>query len=180
VAPTVEVVYETHSLTEDNERGHATGWLPGRLSERGRALAVELGERRRADGLAAVLVSDLRRAAETAEIAFAGSSLPILHDWRLRETDFGTLNGAPTAAVQAVAWEDRFPGGESRGEAVARVDGALDDIAARWAGHRVLVIGHLSAWWALERRGRGAALPLAAPMAWREGWTYEIGPTSRG
>ena len=29
----IEVVFETHALTEDNERGFATGWLPGRLSE---------------------------------------------------------------------------------------------------------------------------------------------------
>lgn len=180
MAPTVEVVYETHSLTEDNEQGHATGWLPGRLSARGRTLAAELGARRSAGGFAAVVSSDLGRAVETVGIACAGWAVPVLLDWRLRETDFGTLNGAPTAAVQAVAWEDSFPGGESRGEAVARVDGALDDIAERWAGQRVLVIGHLSAWWALERRGRGATLPLPAPMAWREGWTYEIGPTSRG
>jgi broad specificity phosphatase PhoE len=53
------VVFETHSITEDNERGVATGWLPGRLSARGRGLAVELGERRRTDGLAAVVASDL-------------------------------------------------------------------------------------------------------------------------
>lgn len=176
----VEVVYETHSLTEDNEAGRATGWLPGRLSARGRALAAELGERRRAGGFAAVVSSDLGRSVETVEIACAGWDVPVLLDWRLRETDFGTLNGAPTAAVQAVAWADRFPGGESRGAAVARVDGALDDIAERWAGQRVLVVGHLSAWWALERRGRGASLPLPAPMAWGEGWTYEISPTSRG
>ena len=28
----VRIVYETHSTTEDNENGIATGWLPGRLS----------------------------------------------------------------------------------------------------------------------------------------------------
>ncbi|MFD0889954.1 hypothetical protein ACFQ08_35890 [Streptosporangium algeriense] len=37
----VDLVFETHSISEDNERGVATGWLPGRLSERGRALAAE-------------------------------------------------------------------------------------------------------------------------------------------
>jgi hypothetical protein len=25
----IELVYETHSTTEDNEAGRATGWLPG-------------------------------------------------------------------------------------------------------------------------------------------------------
>ena len=50
----IEVVYETRSVTVDNERGIATGWLPGRLSARGRELAAELGRRRGHDGLAAV------------------------------------------------------------------------------------------------------------------------------
>ena len=49
----IELVYETHSTTTDNEMGVATGWLPGRLSEAGRELARALGERRRDDGLAA-------------------------------------------------------------------------------------------------------------------------------
>ncbi|MEV0840359.1 histidine phosphatase family protein [Actinocatenispora sera] len=86
----VEIVFETHALTEDNERGIATGWLPGRLSDRGRSNAADLGRRRRDDGIAAVFTSDLRRAADTARIAFGDSDIPILADWRLRECDFGT------------------------------------------------------------------------------------------
>jgi len=50
----LELVYETHSTTLDNEAGIATGWLPGELSETGRRQARELGERRRDDGIAAV------------------------------------------------------------------------------------------------------------------------------
>jgi broad specificity phosphatase PhoE len=57
----IEVVFETHSITEDNEQGRATGWMPGRLSPQGRKLARELGQRRRADGIAAVFSSDLLR-----------------------------------------------------------------------------------------------------------------------
>ncbi|MFS8580670.1 MAG: histidine phosphatase family protein, partial [Novibacillus thermophilus] len=68
-------------------------WLPGRLSERGRAVAVELGERRRDDGLAAVFTSDLDRAVETARIAFVGTDIPVFQDKRLRECDYGELNG---------------------------------------------------------------------------------------
>ena len=33
---TVEIIFETHSITVDNEAGIATGWLPGRLSAAGR------------------------------------------------------------------------------------------------------------------------------------------------
>ena len=43
------IVFETHSITEDNESGHATGWQPGRLSAAGRELArqreCDYGER---------------------------------------------------------------------------------------------------------------------------------------
>lgn len=36
-------MYETHSLTADNEKGIATDWLPGRLSDQGRRFAAEHG-----------------------------------------------------------------------------------------------------------------------------------------
>jgi broad specificity phosphatase PhoE len=72
----VEVVFETHSTTEDNEAGIATGWLPGRLSPAGRVRARELGERRRDDGIATVFVSDLGRAVETAEIRLPDRGCP--------------------------------------------------------------------------------------------------------
>jgi len=32
----IEVVFETHSTTVDNEEGRATGWLPGQLPVPGR------------------------------------------------------------------------------------------------------------------------------------------------
>ena len=57
----IELVFETHSITVDNELGKATGWLPGRLSDRGRTLAKRLGDRRADDGIAAVFTSDLAR-----------------------------------------------------------------------------------------------------------------------
>ena len=113
----IEMVYETHSVTEDNERGIATGWRPGRLSARGRELAAELGRRRGGDGLAAMFSSDLARASETASIAFAGSSIPVLFDWRLRECDYGIHNATPAAELLA----NRAPGGRGRGANIVRL-----------------------------------------------------------
>jgi 2,3-bisphosphoglycerate-dependent phosphoglycerate mutase len=72
----IELVFETHSTTEDNERGRATGWLPGRLSDRGRLQARELGRRRAGDRITAVFSSDLARAAETASVAFGDPPWP--------------------------------------------------------------------------------------------------------
>jgi bisphosphoglycerate-dependent phosphoglycerate mutase len=50
----IQLIFETHSISEDNEHGIATGWHDGRLSERGRILADELGARRRHDVIQAV------------------------------------------------------------------------------------------------------------------------------
>jgi 2,3-bisphosphoglycerate-dependent phosphoglycerate mutase len=112
----VEVVFETHSTTVDNEQGRATGWLPGQLSAQGQAQARRLGRRRTDDGITAVFSSDLARAAQTAAIAFGQSAIPVLHDWRLRECDYGQCNGMPAAELHASGHEhldQPYPGGES-------------------------------------------------------------------
>ena len=86
----IELVFETHSITVDNEVGRATGWWPGRLSDQGRALAAGLGERRQDDGIAAVFSSDLGRAAETASVAFGASGIPVLLPSATRTTSSGS------------------------------------------------------------------------------------------
>jgi 2,3-bisphosphoglycerate-dependent phosphoglycerate mutase len=173
----VEVVFETHSISVDNERGVASGWLPSRLSERGRALAEDLGRRRRHDGIFAVFVSDLARAVETAQIAFAGTAIPVYQDWRLRECDYGASNGMPREQldVERLLRIDRpFPEGESWRQAVERVKGVLDELAAERDGERVVVIGHVATRWALDHYVDGIPLEhlAAAPFTWQEGWEY--------
>jgi 2,3-bisphosphoglycerate-dependent phosphoglycerate mutase len=169
------VVFETHSTSEDNEAGIATGWLPGRLSARGREQAKALGRRRRDDGIDAVFCSDLARAVETATIAFGGTAIPVFLDWRLRECDYGELNGMPRAVLDAQRLQrvdDAWPGGESWRQAVARVGRALDELP----DGRVAVIGHVATRWALDHRVHGRRLEdlAAEEFAWQEGWEYEL------
>jgi broad specificity phosphatase PhoE len=177
----IEIVFETHALTEDNEQGIATGWLPGRLSARGRYNAATMSERRRHDGIDAVFSSDLRRSVQTAEIAFAQTDIPVLFDRRLRECDFGALNGSPAAQLRADRAQhiDRpYPGGESHRQAVRRVAGLLADLPTRWDQQRVMVIGHLATHRALEHVINGVRLEdiVAADFTWRpEGWEYRLG-----
>jgi broad specificity phosphatase PhoE len=169
------VVFETHSTSEHNEAGIATGWLGGALSATGREQAVELGKRRRNDVIELVVASDLWRAVETAAIAFEGTEIPLRVDWRLRECDYGEMNGMPRAfldeqRVQRV--DEPWPGGESWREAVARVSSFLDEVRAE----RVLVIGHVATRWALDHRVRGRPLEdlAAEEFDWRPGWEYEL------
>jgi broad specificity phosphatase PhoE len=179
VTDAVRIVFETHSLTVDNELGIATGWLGGALSPRGRALAGDLGARRREDGIDAVFASDLARAVETAELAFGETDLPVALDWRLRELDYGELNGAPADAVAAQRAERvdvPFPGGESYRDAVARVASFLDDLRTDCPGERVLLIGHTATRWALDHvlDGRPLVQAVTEPFDWREGWEYVV------
>jgi 2,3-bisphosphoglycerate-dependent phosphoglycerate mutase len=177
----IEVAFETHGLSEDNELGIATGWLPGRLAEQGRVNAVDMGRRRRDDGIAAVFTSDLRRSADTARIAFGDTGIPILADWRLRECDFGTRNGSSAADVKADRLDHcnrPYPGGESHAQAIARVMGCLADLPSRWDDRRVMLIGHLATYRALEHvtTGRSVRDLVADTFTWRpEGWEYRLG-----
>ncbi|WP_271215727.1 histidine phosphatase family protein [Streptosporangium carneum] len=175
----MEIVFETHSWSQDNDQGIATGWLPGRLSERGQRLAVELGERRREDGLTAVFTSDLTRAVETASLAFADTGVPVLHDWRLRECDYGDGNGMPAVQLHRnrSAYLDKpYPGGESWRQAVHRVGRFLNDLPLRWSGTRVLVIGHVATRWAFDHLIDGTPLEelVNSDFGWREGWEYRL------
>lgn len=147
----IQIVFETHSISEDNENGIATGWHHGHLSEKGRVLAKELGERRRTDGIQTVFTSDLRRAVETAEIALGHTSIPILHDWRLRECNYGMQNGMPRAELhrtQRQHLDEPYPAGESWRQAVQRVEHYLNSVP-------------------LEDL-------IAAEFQWRPGWEYLV------
>ncbi|MFB7668274.1 histidine phosphatase family protein [Kitasatospora sp. NPDC056138] len=175
----VEIVYETHATTTDNEAGIATGWLPGRLSELGHRQAHELGERRSGDGFAAVFTSDLHRAVQTARIAFPDGLPPLLQDIRLRECNYGDLNGSPlsvVAAQRARRIDEPFPGGQSYRQVVAATNAFLHDLATERDGSRILVIAHSANRWALEHLLTGTQLEdlLEAPPAWRPGWHFTL------
>lgn len=171
----LELIYETHATTTDNEAGSATGWLPGELSERGKDEALELGRRRRdAD---AVFCSDLGRALETVAIAFGDSVVPVFYDWRLRECDYGALNGAPVRELEVEKHVDvPYPGGESYRDVAARVASFVEDVHRGWDGKRVVAVSHAAPRWALQHLLDGTPLEdlVGAPFDWQPGWTFRL------
>ena len=75
--------------------------------------------------------SDLDRAVQTAAIAFGSTGIPVLLDWRLRECDYGQLNGSPAAGLHAHRGEHvsvPYPDGESWRQAAARVASFAADL----------------------------------------------------
>ena len=175
----VEIVFETHPLTMHSEAGIASGWLPGQLSTNGRRHAMEMRRRRRGESFAAVYHSDLLRVVETVELAFMGFHGPVFEDRRLRDINYGTLNGAPEAQV----WRERathidtpFPRGESLRQVVDRTRALLVELSRRWDGERLAVVAHPVNRWALDNLLRGEPLEklVVAPFDWDEGWNYEL------
>jgi broad specificity phosphatase PhoE len=170
----VELIYETHSITVDNERGIATGWLPGELSAAGRRLAAELGERR--PDVDVVFSSDLRRAVQTVELS--GLKVPHFQDWRLRECDYGELNGAPVEALRPRRqWiHQPYPGGQSYWDVMEQTRAFLEDVKRWYDGRRVLVVAHSANRWSLQHLLDRVALEdlVDAPFEWRPGWTFRL------
>lgn len=173
----IEITFETHSTSIDNERGIATGWLDGELSPLGREQASELGARRTGT-VDLVYTSDLRRAVQTAEIAFAGTGVSIHQDRRLRECNYGTMNGVEVEElerIRRVHIDEPFEDGESYRDVVARTRELLDDLVTQHDGRRVVLIGHSANRWALEHLLHGTPLDeLVGPFDWQPGWSYSL------
>ncbi|MEV0282736.1 histidine phosphatase family protein [Kribbella sp. NPDC050820] len=166
----LRLVYETHSTTLDNEQGIATGWLPGELSAAGRREAAELGARRK--DVDVVFSSDLRRAVQTVEAS--GLTAPHFQDWRLRECNYGVLNGAPRGSLEPRAnrVQTPFPGGQSYWEVMELTRSFLEDLKRWYDGQVVLIVAHSANRWSLDHLlGSRASLEdlVATPFEWRPG-----------
>ena len=130
------------------------------LSELGRRQAAALGRwtaQQPADEQPTVVWSSpYVRARQSAEIALetAGLDLPVLVDERLREREFGVLDGLTRKGITAQYPEEserraaigkfyhRPPGGESWVDVAQRLRAVLDEIRMDARGERVLLMAH--------------------------------------
>lgn len=176
----VTIFFEAHSTTFDNESGIAAGWNDARLSPAGIEQAKDLGVRY--DGgqnLDAVFFSDLKRGIQTVNIAFEPNLRKQFSDWRLRECNYGDLNGASKREVEAAKTQyiaAPFPGGESYQDCVKRMYSFLTDLKDRWDGKTVLIVGHRATQYGLEYLINQKPLEQAVsePWQWQPGWKYEL------
>ena len=66
----IKITYFVHSTTTHNEMGTAAGWLPGDLSNLGIKQSIELGNIASNKKFEVIFSSDLKRAVDTANLAF--------------------------------------------------------------------------------------------------------------
>lgn len=100
-------------------------------------------------------------------------------DARLREWNYGTLNGAPVGLVQAERRrriEAPFPQGESLRDVVRRTASFLEDLIREWNRRKVMLIAHSANRWALAHLLEGAdlAAQIESPFAWQPGWRFVV------
>jgi broad specificity phosphatase PhoE len=100
------------------------------------------------------VASPYLRAVRTAELALAGTGIPVSRDERLRDRDLGILDGLTPHGVRRrhpaeAARRDRLgkfyyrpPGGESWTDVALRLRTLLGDLRRDHPGRRVLLFGH--------------------------------------
>lgn len=166
--PRPEVVLVRHGQTEWSVALRHTGRTDVPLDDEGRrqarALAVLLAGRR----FERVLVSPLRRAVETCELAGYGDVAVL--DERVVEFDYGDYEGLTTEDIRArvpgwTVWDAGAPGGETLEDVAARADAVIADLRAAPGDSAVFAHGHflrmLAARWIGLEPGGGALLALS-------------------
>jgi broad specificity phosphatase PhoE len=179
----VDLLLLRHGESEWNVLGRWQGHADSELSAFGRLQAEHAAEHHAP--LDRIVSSDLRRAAETADIIAARWGIDgVGRDGRLRERAAGPWEGCTRAEIEE-AWPGWLeagkhpPGWEEDDVVLARVDQALVELVTAGGGS-ILVVSHGGVLRALERRADvdQGRIPNLGGRWWR--WTgagFEPGDT---
>jgi broad specificity phosphatase PhoE len=180
-------IFLRHGESVANAAGWFSGWEDVRLTATGEAQAHKAAEELRDLDIGRCLVSDLRRAGDTARLALGGRPVPTHTLPELRERHVGVLQRVHIAECTADGRRERYlapwdacpPGGESRATSVRRALAILrhwdDGTPTLVVGHGTVLRGILALFDAIPPEALHALPPTgnAAPM-------IRIGPLPRG
>ena len=176
----MEVVLARHGETDWSRTLRHTGRTDVELTEAGRDEARALRERLAGREFERVLVSPLKRAVETCELAGLGDVAERRDE--LVEIDYGEMEGLTTAEIRETTpgwtvWTHGSPGGESVDDAGRRVDPIVEELVAADGDVAVFAHGHilriLAARWLEQEAGFGARLALSTGRLCTLGWERE-------
>ena len=143
------IVLVRHGETEWSKSGQHTGRTDIELTEAGRAAATALATTLASQTFDLVLVSPLRRAADTAVMAgLDAPSRSVEHDADLMEWDYGEVEGITTEEYRRthpgwLLWDDGCPGGETVGQVGERADQVLARCATVTGSVALVAHGHI-------------------------------------
>jgi broad specificity phosphatase PhoE len=175
------LTYFVHGTTTDNENEIATGWLPGELSATGIEQSKQLGLQLADQHFDIVFCSDLKRAVDSAQLMF-GDKYQLVQDDRLRECNYGDLNGMPQTFKDNLAdyIDTPFPNGESLMMVEQRLRSFCQFVSAIYNDKRIAVVAHQAPQLALEVIVHNKSWPEAIAQDWRRsgkwqpGWQYDL------
>lgn len=153
-----EIIVARHGETHWNNQGKWQGSTDIPLNRNGEEQARELAHRLKGEGIKCIYSSDLSRAKSTAgSVKELTNADGIFEDPRLRERNLGEFEGwslTEVAKYMKMTEEeshildtdellvDRLPTVESWGDFTYRVWVALNEIAERKEGEKILVVAH--------------------------------------
>ena len=176
-----EVWLIRHAETAWSKAKKHTGRTDIPLTEEGRAHAATLPGRLGGQAFAAVFVSPLGRARETAQLAGLGDQAQVRDD--LAEYDYGDYEGITTDEIRErrpgwYLWRDGVPNGEMPDDVGARADRVIEealgvdgDVALVAHGH---VLRVLAARWVQEPASFAGRLALDTGALCRLGTEREV------
>lgn len=176
----VKIIYFVHGTTTDNEEHKSTGQNPGVLSNLGIAQSKELRNKINLDEIDLVICSDLKRAIDSASLTFENSK-EIIQDARIRECNYGDLNGKDSALVIDEEHIDSpFPNGESMKDVEKRLRDFCKYLLDNYDGKTIALVAHKAPQLALEVITKNITWEEAIKndwrktKSWRPGWEYII------
>lgn len=183
----INITYFCHGTTVDNEKHISSGWSDAPLSDLGIKQSIDLKDQVRdkykGEKFDVVFCSDLQRAHNSAKLTFEGE-VEIVPDARLRECNYGKLNGASSDIVEPMQEEEciegKFPEGESYEDVKVRVNDFLNFLKTNYDGKRVIIVSHKAPQLALEVLLKNKTWKQALADDWRKtkswqpGWEYVL------
>jgi len=176
----VKITYFVHGTTTDNADKLSTGWIPGELTEKGIEQSKALKNQVNINEFDLVISSDLKRAIDSANLTFKGLK-EIKHDSRIRECNYGDLNGKPTDLVK---YEDHitepFPNGESLKDVEVRIRDFCLYLLENYDGKHIALVAHKAPQLAFQVITQGKTWEQAINEDWRKtkewkpGWVYIV------
>src|SRR3989338_4842742 len=141
----IKITYFVHGTPTDNEKEISSGWSDVELSELGIEQSIDLKEQTKDKKFDVVFCSDLQRAVKSAKLAWDGI-YTIIPDKRLRECNYGKLNGASSTIVEPMQEEEcitkKFPEGESYEDVKVRIAYFLEFLKKNYDGKNVAIVAH--------------------------------------
>jgi broad specificity phosphatase PhoE len=178
----VKITYFVHGTTLDNENHKSSGWNDVKLSDLGIQQSKKLAELTSDKKFDAVYTSDLVRAIDSAKLAW-GDKYPLHPDSRLRECNYGDLNGMNSELVEPMQEQSitvPMPNGESYDDVKLRINDFLMFLKKEYDGKHIAIVAHKAPQLALDVVLKGMTWNEAFAndwrknQAWQPGWDYSV------